>query len=107
MRYVKSAKIALQHVAEDAVPLAAAKTNKPVLHTAAPASVTIQTLDCFSNQLRKEDDKLQSLSIKHSNTILTFRYVRAVCAVISGLGSCLDTDMTYITFQAVSVFMTE
>ncbi len=37
------------------------KTNKPVLHTAAPASITIQTLDCFSNQLRNEDDKLQSL----------------------------------------------
>lgn len=37
------------------------KSNKPVLHTTAPVSVTIQTLDCFSNQLRKEDDKLQFL----------------------------------------------
>ena len=37
------------------------KTNKPVLHTAPPVSVTIQTLDCFSNQLRREEDELLSL----------------------------------------------
>ncbi|MCI8637634.1 MAG: acetamidase [Coprococcus sp.] len=37
------------------------KTNAPILRTAAPASVTIQTLDCFSNQLRREEEELQSL----------------------------------------------
>lgn len=37
------------------------KTNTPALCTAAPVSITFQTLDCFSNQLRREDDKLQSL----------------------------------------------
>ena len=69
------------------------KTNKPVLHTAAPASITIQTLDCFSNQLRKEDDKLQSLDWDRINPATGPVYVE----------SALPGDTLKVTVEQINL----
>ncbi|HVI42310.1 MAG TPA: hypothetical protein VM577_16780 [Anaerovoracaceae bacterium] len=39
------------------------RNNEPVLKVASGSSIKIHTLDCFSNQLRKPEDKMAALGL--------------------------------------------
>jgi amidase len=91
----------MQELNDEKVLFAFARDLEPVLTVESGETVRIRTLDCFSNQLRTEDDKMDALDWDRVNPATGPIYVDG-----SKAGGTLKVDIENIEFDGIGVTAT-